>query len=204
MTATTGTIGSAVRTIWWMVLIRGILLIILGALTLWQPVVSVVAVVLVFGIYAIVDGVVAIVGGIASRKRNPDWGWLIFQGALAIVAGVLILILPGLAGLLGVFAILWFLVFSALVTGVMTIWTAARQTGGVKAWGIVAGILDLAFGVLLGVFAFLNPVGTAAAIVWVVAILAIVIGVVLVITAFMVRRGVTGIADRIGASLAGA
>ena len=197
------TVGAAVRTIWWMVLIRGILLILLGALTLWQPVVSVVAVVFVFGIYAIVDGVVAIVGGIASRKRNPDWGWLIAQGVLAIFAGVLIVLLPGLAGILGVFAVLWFLVFSALVTGVMTIWTAARQSGGVKAWGIVAGILDLAFGVLLGVFAFLNPVGTAAAIVWIVAALAIVLGVFLVITAFMVRRGVTDVADRFDANLAG-
>jgi uncharacterized membrane protein HdeD (DUF308 family) len=198
------TLGAAVRTIWWIVLIRGILLILLGALTLWQPVVSVVAVVLVFAIYAIVDGVVAIIGGIASRRRNPDWGWLIAQGVLAIVAGVLVLMLPGLAGIVGVFAILWFIVASALVTGVMTIWTAARQSGGVKAWGIVAGILDLVFGALLGVFAFLNPTSTATAIVGLVAILAIVLGVFLVITAFMVRRGVTGLADRFDASVAGA
>lgn len=196
-----GTVGSAVRTIWWLVLIRGILLVILGVLTLWQPVVSVFAIVLVFGIYAVVDGIATIVAGITTRKRNPDWGWVIAQGAIAVVAGVLILLLPGLAGLLGVFAILWFLVFSAIVSGIVTIWTAARQSGGTKGWGIAAGVVDIVFGVLLGVLALLNPIGTAEAIVWVVAILAIVLGVMLIVAAFQVRRGALTIADRIDEAL---
>lgn len=197
-------VGSTVRTIWWLVLIRGILLVLLGALTVWQPATAVVVIVLVFGIYAIVDGIAVIVAGIAGRKRYPNWGWLIVQGALAIVAGALILLLPGLIGLVGLFVLLWFLVFSLIVGGILTLVSAAREPKGSKAWGFVAGVLDILFGILIGVLAVLAPLGTVAAMILVVAIAAIVFGIVLIVSAFVVRRDAIAVADSIDEALAGA
>jgi len=194
-------VGSAVRSIWWLVLVRGILLVLLGVFTLWQPFAAVVAFVVVFGIYAIADGATLIVAAIASRKQYSDWGWLIVQGVLTIIAGILIVALPGVAGLVGIFGLLWFLVVSTIAGGIMTLMVAGRQTGSARVWAIVGGILDIVFGILIGLMAFLAPGDTAAALVWVVAVAAIVFGVILVVTAFQVRRGVVTVADRIDEAL---
>jgi len=182
-------IGTAVRALWWLVLVRGILLVLLGVLTLWQPLPAVLVLAIVFGIYAIADGIVTIIAGITSRKTYPSWGWLITRGTLALLAGVLILLIPGVAGLIGVFALLWFLVISAVVGGAMSIMVAARSHGSAKGWGIFGGVLDILFGVLLAIVAFTSPAVTLVATVWVLAIGAIFFGVVLIFMAFQLRRG---------------
>ncbi len=195
------TIGTAVRSLWWLVLVRGILLVLLGIFALVSPVLAVWAIVVAFGAYAVVDGVFVIIAAITSRKAYPNWGWVIAQGALTIIAGVLILALPGIVGAFGVLVLLWFLVFSSIVGGIMQIIAAARQRES-RVWGIVAGVLDILFGALIGILVLVNPVSTSFALIWVIAIAAIVFGVILIVTSFQVRRGVVATADRIDEALA--
>ncbi len=182
-------------------LVRGILLVLLGIFALISPILAVWAIVVAFGVYAIVDGIFLIAAAITSRKTYSSWGWVIAQGALLIIAGVLILSLPGIVGTFGVLVLLWFLVFSAIVGGVMEIVGASSQKGSSKTWGIVGGILDILFGALLGVLVWLNPVGAGFALVWVIAIAAIVFGVILIVSSFQVRRGVGAVADRLDEAL---
>ncbi|HWL60175.1 MAG TPA: DUF308 domain-containing protein [Microbacteriaceae bacterium] len=183
------TLDSQVRGLWWLVLIRGVLFVLLGIAALLQPAVAVVAFTLVFGIYAIVDGVMVIIAAIAARKDYSGWGWLVVQGILTVIAGVLIVSLPAAAGLVGVFALLWFLAISAFVGGIMQLVAAARTKGGAKGWNIVGGIIDIIFGILIAVLAITSPAGAVLATVWVVAIGAIILGVVLIVAAFRVKRG---------------
>jgi len=191
------TVGATVRSLWWMALLRGILLVALGVVAILEPPVAVLAFVWAFGAYAIADGIVVIAAAIAQRKQYPGWGWLIVQGVLTIIAGVLILALPGVAGVLGVFTLLWFLVISTIVGGIMQIAAAIRHQGAEKSWGIAGGVIDIVFGILLAIMAFVWPGGLALAVVWVVGIGAIVFGIGLIVAAFQLRRGVTSTADRI-------
>jgi uncharacterized membrane protein HdeD (DUF308 family) len=197
MTTAKTAIGSAVRGLWWMVLVRGILLVLLGIVTLWQPFAAVLAFAFVFGIYAIADGVLVIIAAVSSRKQYTGWGWLIAQGILTIIAGILIVSLPTAAGLIGVFAILWFLVISTFAAGVMEISAAVRHHGSDKAWGITGGVLDILFGILLALLAIFSPGGTLVATVWVVGIGALVFGIVLIVTAFGVRRRGSAFVDEL-------
>lgn len=195
-------IDMQVRGLWWLILVRGILFVLLGIAALLQPVVAVLAFTMVFGIYAIVDGLMVTIAAIVSRKEYEGWGWLVAQGVLTILAGVLIVALPGAAGLIGVFAILWFLAISAFVGGIITLVAAARSRGGSKGWGIASGIVDILFGILIAVLAITSPAGTLLATVWVVAIGAILLGVVLIVAAFRVRRGDLTITEEVLAPVA--
>lgn len=198
----TQTIDTQIRSLWWLVLIRGILFVLLGIAALAQPVVAVLAFTMVFGIYAIVDGLMVAIAAIVARKDYEGWGWLVAQGVLTILAGVLIVALPGAAGLIGVFAILWFLAISAFVGGIITLVAAARSRGGSKGWGIASGIVDILFGILIAVLAITSPAGTLLATVWVVAIGAILLGVVLIVASFRVRRGDLTITEEVLAPVA--
>lgn len=189
------TIGSMVRGLWWLVLIRGILLVLLGIAALVWPVVTVLAITLVFGIYAIADGITMIIGSVSNRKTFADWGWLLAQGIITTLAGIFILVFTGTSAVIGTFVLLWFLVFSMLIGGVSEIVVSSRLSGADKGWGITAGIIDLLLGILVAVLVMTEPLGAAAAFIWVLAIAAIVFGIFLIIVSFQVRKGTFTLAD---------
>jgi len=189
MTTINSTLGQTARSLWWLVLIRGILLVALGVLTLFEPVQAVVVFALVFGIYAIADGILVIIASITSRKTYSGWGWLLAQGILTILAGIIIVALPGLTGLTLLLALLWFFVFSSFIGGIFEIIAAVKHHGSDRAWGIAAGVIDILFGILLMVLIFTTPGATLLATVWVFAIGAIVFGITLIVGAFRLRSG---------------
>ena len=195
-------LDAQIRGLWWLVLIRGILFVLLGVAALLQPALAVIAFTFVFGIYAIVDGVMVVIAAIVARKEYSGWGWLIVQGVLTVIAGVLIVSLPAAAGLLGVFALLWFLAISAFVGGIMELVQAAKVKGGSRGWAIAAGVIDFLFGILIAVIAITDPAGAALATVWVIGIGAIIIGVVLIVASFRVRRGDLTVAGEVVDSVA--
>src|SRR5690349_15342859 len=73
---------------WWAVGLRGLFAILLGIVAFVWPGITLEALIIVFGAYAIVDGVFAIVAAGASASLGGRWGWLLFEGMLSIVAGI--------------------------------------------------------------------------------------------------------------------
>jgi len=186
-TVTAPNIRSAVQSLWWLVLLRGILLVVLGVLALVQPAVTVVSLVLYLGIYAVFDGVVLVVTAIVSRGERRGWGWIVVQGVISVLAGLLVLTVPGFTAAAVVLTILWFVVISAIVGGVLEIVAAlAHRRGG---WAIISGVLDILLGLVLMTAVVLSPTATALTLVWIFGIYAIVFGVVLVIAAIRIRQG---------------
>jgi uncharacterized membrane protein HdeD (DUF308 family) len=184
-------IASLAKGVWWWVLIRGILAIAFGIIALLAPGAALTAIAIVFGAYALVDGIIAIVQAIRMRDRFAAWGWLLLQGILSALAGLLALILPGVAGAVGGLFVLWTIVIWNVMHGAAGIRSAAGASEGrARTWGIVAGVLTIVFGVALGVLILLTPGATLLGLVWVVGIYAIVFGVMLVVTAIQVRSGV--------------
>jgi len=186
-TVTAPNIRSAVQGLWWLVLLRGILLVVLGVLALIQPAVTVVSLVLYLGIYAVFDGVLLVVSAIMARGEQRGWGWIVVQGVISVLAGLLVLTVPGFTAAAVVLAILWFVVISAIVGGILEIVAAfAHRRGG---WAIISGVLDILLGLVLMTAVVLSPTATALTLVWIFGIYAIVFGVVLVVAAIRIRRG---------------
>ena len=126
--------------------------------------------------------------GIRVRKTNSRWGWLVAEGVLTALAGLVALFLPGLVGTFGGLVVLWTIVIWSIVSGIMGLRSAAgAESGRAKTWGIVAGILSLVFGVILAIAVILTPGATLLSLIWTVGVYAILFGITLVVTAIYVR-----------------
>jgi uncharacterized membrane protein HdeD (DUF308 family) len=185
-------LASVAKGIWWMVLIRGIFAIIFGIIALIAPGAALTGVAIVFGVYALVDGIAEIVHSTRTRKTDSKWGWLLFQGIVSVLAGLVALIFPGLVGVIGGLFLLWTIVFYAIIHGVMGLASAAGVSDSKgRTWGIVSGILTIVFGVVLAILIFATPGATVLSLIWIVGIYAIIFGIMLVIAAVQVRRAVS-------------
>ena len=79
---------------WWAIGLRGLGAILFGVLALLLPGVTLSALVLLFAVYMLIDGVFAIVAGVRTARRQGRWGLLIWEGIVDFVAGVIALVAP--------------------------------------------------------------------------------------------------------------
>ncbi len=167
---------------WWLLLLRGLVAIVFALLTWAQPGVSLAALVLVFGIYVLADGLLGVWSAIAKRRDNRHWWLLLLWGLVGIVVGVMTFIMPGITGLV----LLMYIAAWAMITGVLQIVAAIRLRKEIKGeWlMILSGLVSVAFGVLL----FLQPGAGALAVAWIIAAYAFIFGVLMVLLAFKVRK----------------
>ena len=129
---------------WWTIALRGAVAILFGILAMARPGAAFLSLVLLFGIYAIVDGVLVLV--LASRPVEPR-GALIARGLASIAAGVIAWVWPGITA----FVLLIVIAAWAIVSGALEIAMAIqmrKQLEGEWLLGL-AGALSIAFGVLL-------------------------------------------------------
>jgi uncharacterized membrane protein HdeD (DUF308 family) len=134
---------------WWAVSLRGLAGILFGIITFFAPAISLAALVLLFGAYALVDGVLAIVT--AVRRRGADrWWLLLLEGLVGIAAGVLTFMWPAITAV----ALLYLIAAWALVTGAFEIAAAIRLRKAISGEWLLAlsGIFSIALGVLLVLF----------------------------------------------------
>lgn len=182
------TLSSLAKGVWWFVLLRGVFAIVFGILALIAPLATLVGIAIVFGAYAIVDGITEVVQAVRGRSHTPRWGWLVFQGIVSTLAGLVALITPAMAGLVGGLFVLWLIVVYAVVHGVLGIVALAGASGTPgRAWGLVSTIITLIFGIVLGVVVILSPGATVLSLIWVVGIYAIVFGIMLIVAAVKIR-----------------
>lgn len=175
-------------TVWWLVLVQGFLAIAFGVVAMFFSGSALLTILVFFGVYSLLDGVLALWGGI--RNRDEGWGWLVFQGIAGIAVGLLALRYPSTT----VIAFTLLVAFWALVIGAVRIWGALelRKLGAQGwIWALVAGIAAVLFGLAL----VINPGYGAAALIWLIGITAAIFGIALVINAFLVRKVVEDFAD---------
>ena len=175
------TVQSVAKIAWWLVLLRGIFAVAFGVIALVRPGVALLTLVWVFGIYAVVDGITAIVLGFRSRGE-PHRGWTVVQGVVSVLAGLIALFWPGVTA----YALLFVIAFWAIVLGIGEIGGAfaTRRTGSTSwGWTLAAGLLNVVFGVLLLIW----PSSGILTLVWLVGIFVVAGGIALVILAFRVR-----------------
>jgi uncharacterized membrane protein HdeD (DUF308 family) len=173
------------RHYWWLMAIRGLLAVLFGLAAIVWPGLTLFVLVILFGAYALVDGVVAVIVSFQERKSVRQW-WVVLLGGIAgIIVGVLTFVWPAITALV----LLYLIAAWAIVTGILEIAAAfSRRLPIAHEWTLVlAGILSVLFGVLL---AILPGVGLLS-LVWLIGIYALAFGVVLIIRAFQFRTAGT-------------
>lgn len=176
------------KAIWWMILLRGIFAILFGVLAILFPDTTLVALAILFAVYSILDGVTTIAHAVRMRARSPRWSWLLVQGILSVLAGLIAAIFPVLAGLFGALVVVYLIAFWAVFSGIAGFRAAHATTdGGRKTWGYVAAALSVLFGVALAIIATVSPGGAVASLVLVIGVYSIIAGVLLVVFAISAR-----------------
>jgi uncharacterized membrane protein HdeD (DUF308 family) len=135
---------------WWILVVRGVAALVCGVLAFTLPGITLFALVLVWGAYALVDGAFGLVLGLRSARSGQRWGGLVFAGIVGMAAGVLTFIWPGVTAL----ALLCVVAAWALLTGVAQIVSAIRLRRQIRGEWLLAlsGVLSIAFAVLLVVY----------------------------------------------------
>lgn len=166
---------------WWTFILRGVLAILFGIVAFISPPTTIAVLVLIFGAWALVDGVFDIVAALMHRTMDRSWWLTILEGIVGIIAGVLALAFPAIAAS----ALLLLISAWSIVTGVIEVILAIRlreQITG-ELWLAIAGLLSIAFGVLLFVF----PAAGALTIVWIIGAFAIGFGIALIALGWRLR-----------------
>jgi len=168
-------VGHLTRNWGWIVL-RGVIAILFGAASLVMPGITLAALVILWGAYALFDGALALVAGI----RVKTWA-LAVVGVLGIAVGICTFMWPGMTALL----LLMFIAGWAIAIGVFQILAAIRFRAVIQnEWLLgLSGLLSAAF----GVFMIVRPGAGALAVIWTIAWFAILFGVTLVMFGFRLK-----------------
>lgn len=163
---------------WWALAIRGFVAVLFGLMTFILPAITLVVLVLLFGAYALVDGIFNVIA--FFRVAAHHWALLI-EGIIGIIAGVLTFAWPGITAIV----LLYVIAFWAIFTGVFEILAGVRLRKAIaREWlMIVIGVLSLGFGLLI---LFAPVAGALAIVIWIGAY-ALVFGIGLIALAFRLR-----------------
>jgi uncharacterized membrane protein HdeD (DUF308 family) len=166
---------------WWSLVIRGVVAIILGIVTFAWPGITLGALVLLFGAYALLDGIFSLIGAWRAVRSHERWGALVFEGVAGIVAAAVTVLWPAITAL----ALVYIIAAWALVTGSLEITAAVRLREYISGeWLLVLGGIA---SILFGIVAILLPMIGALAIALVIGIYAFVFGVILIALGFRLR-----------------
>jgi uncharacterized membrane protein HdeD (DUF308 family) len=167
---------------WGWVVLRGVAAVLFGVLAFAWPGITLAALVIVWGAYALADGVLALVAAYRVRDQGQPFWSLLIVGLLGIAAGIVTFIWPGMTALL----LLMFIAAWAIVMGVFQIVAAIRLRKEIRGeWLLgLSGVLSVLFGVVM----FVQPGTGALAVIWAIGSFAIVFGVLLIWLGFKLKQ----------------
>jgi uncharacterized membrane protein HdeD (DUF308 family) len=165
---------------WWLFLLRGIVAILFGVLAFIWPGLTLITLVLFYGAFVLVDGILALGHAVMGGGVGSRW-WLALVGLAGIVAGALTFLWPGITALV----LLFFIAGWSIALGVFQIVGAIRLRKEIdnEWWLILSGVLSVLFGLIL----LITPGAGALALIWVIGAYAIVFGVMMIAFALKLR-----------------
>lgn len=166
---------------WWLFAVRGVIGIVFGALAFLRPELTLFALVGMFGIYALLDGVVSLGGAFTLTGSRYFW-WLLFEGIVGIAAGLVTFLMPGLAALSLLIVLAVWLIFGGIfrIAGAIELRKEIRHE-----WlYIVSGAVSI----IAGAITLYGPFQTALAWVWVIGFYAILFGLMQISLSYRLNR----------------
>ena len=173
-------------TIWWLVLLRGIVILLMGILLVSRPLPTLIALVYLLGFYWFFDGIFTLIASIRGRKSHKDWGWGIFAGIVNMLAGIVIFTQPYISAVIGATFVIYVVAFMVLASGIWSIITGIRLRKEISnEWSMILGGL---FSAIFGILLMINPLVSAMTLVWLIGMFALVGGIVLILISFRIRK----------------
>ena len=150
---------------------RGIAAILFGILAWAWPGITLLALLILFGAYALVDGGFALAGSLLHRRVLKEWWLILLLGLASIALGVITFIWPGVTAL----ALLILIAARAMVVGGLEVAAAIEYRHQIRhEWLLaLAGVVSVLFGV--GVLVY--PAAGALTVIWLIATYAVIVGI---------------------------
>lgn len=166
---------------WWAIALRGLVAVLFGVAAFMWPGITLWALVALFGAYALVGGIFALITAYKREVGLGRWWSLLFEGIIGIAIGVLTFVWPGLTAM----GLLYLIAFWAILTGVFEVITSIRLRHEITGEWMLAliGILSVAFGFLLVAF----PLTGALSVVLIIGAFAFATGALMIAFAFKLR-----------------
>jgi uncharacterized membrane protein HdeD (DUF308 family) len=166
---------------WWVMLLRALAAIVVGAIAFVSPGVTLFALILLFACYALADGVLSLYAA-ATGGGQGSRGWLLLEGVVGVGAGLAALAWPGLT-------LLWLTVLMGgwgVARGAVEIYMAIKLRARIEGeWSLILhGLVMMLFGLAVLLF----PAMGALALAWMVGALALASGVLMAVLAFKLRK----------------
>ena len=165
---------------WWAIALRGVFAIAFGIIALFMPGAALLALVLLFAAYMLVDGILAIIAAVRAARQHERWGWLIVEGVVDLIAGGIAIAWP----LATIIAFVLLMGAWAIVSGALLFAASFRLHVPHGRWLMaLGGAISVIWGFLLIAW---PPIG-ALALIWWMAAYALFFGVALIVLAFRLR-----------------
>jgi len=165
---------------WWAIAIRGVVGIAVGVVAFAMPAATMLALVLLFAAYMLIDGVFAIIAAVRAARQHDRWGLLVLEGIADIVAGAIAVLWPGIT----VLAFVLLVAAWALVSGTLMVMAAFHLNIDHGRWWLaLGGVASIVYGVLL----IVAPLIGALVLTWWFGIYAFVFGAALLVLAFRLK-----------------
>ena len=166
---------------WWVLAVRGGLAVLFGILAILVPGAALTALVTLFGVYALIDGVFALLTAARFTHTGERWGLLVIEGVVGVVAGIISFVHPSATAL----ALIYLVAAWAILTGIVEIAAAIRLRKVIAGeWALGAlGVISL----LLGVGILAEPSAGLKVLVWTIGAYALLFGLGLLSLAWRLR-----------------
>lgn len=161
---------------WKGILVRGVIAVLFGLIALFTPALGFEIIILYFGGFALIDGIIALFVGMKLKSAT-----LVLEGIVGILIGLYVFFFTLQAATIFLLLIgIW-----AIATGILEIIAGVELRKHIKneIWLLFVGIISIIF----GIFVFVNPIISALAITFVIGIYAIVFGFFLIALAMRVK-----------------
>jgi uncharacterized membrane protein HdeD (DUF308 family) len=166
---------------WWTVTLRGLTMVCFGLVALVWPDLALSALIIVFGAYAVVNGLLHTVAAVRVVEADGSWWALLAESVLSVGVGLVALTWSGLTAL----ALLYLIAAWAIATGILEVGAAIRLRQKIRGEWLLAigGFASIGFGAVAAIF----PGTGALALIWLIGIYAVGIGVVLITLSVRLR-----------------
>jgi len=177
---------------WWAIALRGVCAVLFGIAAFAWPGVTLTVLVLFYGAYALVDGLLAVAWAVFGRHAGPFPLGVLLAGLAGIAVGLMTFIWPGLTALV----LLYLIALWAVARGIFEIVAAVHLRRELADEWLLAlsGMLSLVFGVLM----LWAPGAGALALLWWIGGFSILVGVVTIGLGLRLK----GVHDRLARRLA--
>jgi uncharacterized membrane protein HdeD (DUF308 family) len=165
----------------WALGLNGVLSVAVGVVILVWPGISLFALTILFGAYALATGVIGLASALGGSYRS-ERGWLVVSSLLGIAVGVIVLVWPDISAL----ALLYVIGAYAVVLGLIAIYGAFTLPldGGDSALLGLGGLVSILFGVVM----FAKPGDGALVLLALIAAFALVTGITEIVVAIGAKR----------------